>query len=250
MRWDELTSPQISELDRSIPVVLPVSATEQHGPHLPVATDRMIGEFFCGRLNDSIQNDVLILPIMAVGCSEHHMSFAGTLTLEHTTFLNGMEDILRSVSSHGFRNLVVLNSHGGNLGIGQVMVEHLGGRLPDCQLVFTAWWRLALEELAKITETGPGGVGHACEFETSLMMVIAPHLVHEDKIEAGGNQPTYEWAEGDLLRGSKASLYRSFKEMTTNGAYGDARAASAEKGERIAKVVIEALRGLIADLRK
>ncbi|MCK5280317.1 MAG: creatininase family protein, partial [Cyclobacteriaceae bacterium] len=107
MIWDQLTSPEIHNLDRNIPVVFTVSATEQHGLHLPVATDRMIGEHFCTELNKAVPDKVLILPIMSVGCSEHHMDFTGTLSIRHQTFLNQAEDILSSVVRHGFRNIIV-----------------------------------------------------------------------------------------------------------------------------------------------
>ena len=123
MNWDQLTSPEIDALDRSIPVILPVAAIEQHGLHLPLATDRMIVEYFCQQLNEAIPDQVLILPVMSVGCSEHHMEFTGSLTLKHDTFQQQAEDILGSVVVHGFKNLIIYNSHGGNLGISQVIVE-------------------------------------------------------------------------------------------------------------------------------
>jgi len=250
MRWDELASGDLNALDRTTPVILPVAATEQHGPHLPLATDRLINEHFCRELDARMPKDVLILPTMSVGCSEHHMEFAGSLTLEHETFIRTAEDTLKSVASHGFTRLFILNSHGGNQGIGQVIVEHLGRRLAGCQLAFASWWKLDTEALGKISETGPGGVGHACEFETSLILLTAPHLVHQDRIENGGNQPTFEWAEGDLLRGAPVSLYRSMKEMTSNGAYGDPRKASVEKGEAITRVVVDALENVVRDFQK
>jgi creatinine amidohydrolase len=249
MRWDELPSRDIGELDRSIPVILPVAAIEQHGPHLPVATDRIINEHFCRELDARLPEDILVLPTMAVGCSEHHMDFPGTLTLKHETFIRAAENILRSVAAHGFKNLMMLNSHGGNQGVGQVIVEHLGARLPNCQLVFTSWWKHAHDALLELNETGPGGVGHACEFETSIMLLTAPELVKVDRIEKGANQPTFEWAKGDLLRGGTASLYRSMKAMTPNGVYGDPRQASAEKGEAVTRVVVNVLEGLARDLR-
>ena len=136
MNWDQLTSHEIGALDRNIPVILPVAATEQHGAHLPVATDRMIGEYFCQQLSREIPENVLILPAMAVGCSEHHMDFRGSLTLSHDTFLRQAEDILGSVAHHGFKNLIILNSHGGNSAIATVIVEHFGNRHPEIKAAY------------------------------------------------------------------------------------------------------------------
>ena len=248
MIWDELTSPLIEQLDRDIPVVLPIAATEQHGPHLPLATDRMIGWHFAQSLHQKIPDQVLILPSVSVGCSSHHMDFPGTLTVSHDAFSAYVEEILESVLSHDFNNLIILNSHGGNLGIGQVILERLGPEVE--QLVLVTWWKLAGEALLKISESGPGGIGHACEFETSLMLHIAPHLVNQALIEPGANVNTYSWAEADMLRGAKAGLYRSMYEMTPNGIFGDPTKATAKKGEQISSLVVQSLVYLVKDLNQ
>lgn len=250
MNWDQLTSPEIDALDRSIPVILPVAAIEQHGLHLPLATDRMIVEYFCQQLNEAIPDQVLILPVMSVGCSEHHMEFTGSLTLKHETFQQQAEDILGSVAAHGFKNLIIYNSHGGNLGISQVIVEHFGHRHPECRIVLATWWKITGDALFELNETGEGGVGHAGEFETSLMMLIAPELVHHDKIEGKKNQQSFEWANGDMIRGPKASLYRSMKAMTPIGVFGEARMISAEKGQKITDITVEALKKIVLDLHQ
>ena len=249
MIWDQLTSPELDQLDRSIPVVLPVAATEQHGPHLPLATDRLIGEYFCQRLHEDLPDEVLILPSMGICCSSHHLDFAGTLSIQHTTFLQQAEDILGSVVQHGFRNIVILNSHGGNQAVGQVLVERFGGAHPNVQLVLATWWKVAAQALLDITETHVGGVGHAGEFETSLMLLIDSSLVRTDKIEKGSNQPTYDWAEMDMLRAPQASLYRSMQQMTSNGVFGDPTAATAEKGKAITQAVIKELQKIVVSIK-
>ncbi|NND34248.1 MAG: creatininase family protein [Saprospiraceae bacterium] len=246
MIWDELSSPFIDSLNRDIPVILPVAATEQHGPHLPLATDRMIGWHFAHSLHLKIPDQVLILPPLSVGCSSHHMDFPGTLSISHDTFAAYVEEIIESLVEHEFHNVIILNSHGGNQGISQVILERVGPEIDN--LVVVTWWKLALDALMKITETGPGGVGHACEFETSLMMYIAPKLVNEKLIEAGQNQKTFRWAEGDMLRGSNANLYRSMYEMTPNGVFGDPTKASVRKGEQISNLVVQSLKFLVLEL--
>ena len=143
---------------------------------------------------------------------------------------------------------MLLNSHGGNQGSGQVLVEKLGYKFPDCEFVMTSWWNLARPDLLKITETEFGGVGHAGEFETSLMMVIAPQLIRTDKIEKGANQPTYDWSNADMLHGPRASHYKTMKQLTSNGIFGDPRAASVEKGDQITKTVVKHLLQVIQDL--
>ncbi|MFA5245492.1 MAG: creatininase family protein [Pedobacter sp.] len=248
MFWDQLSSKQIQSLDKNIPVLLNIAAIEQHGAHLPVATDRMIGEYFSGLLNKELENKVLILPIAAVGCSDHHMGFSGTLSLSHKTFSALVKDIIQSVLHHGFYNIILLNSHGGNQGIMQVIVEQLGFANPKAHIVGATWWTIAKEDLLNITETGFGGTGHACEFETSLMKVIAPHLIHEDLIQKGANVSAFPQSDGDMLFGSKVSFYRTMKEMTPNGVFGNPVQSSAEKGVLIGKAVTKALKQLVLDM--
>ncbi len=248
MIWDQLTSPEIQKLGRNIPVIFPVSATEQHGPHLPLATDRMIGEFFCKELNKAITDKVLILPIMSIGCSEHHMGFAGSLSIQHQTFLNQADDVMNSVVRHGFKNIIIFNSHGGNLAAGHILMEKFGSENPEIQVVLATWWKLASESLFELNESGPGGVGHAGEFETSLMLHFAPELVKLDLAEDIKNIHGYDWAEMDMLRGAKASIYRSMKAMTSNGVYGNPKMGTAKKGKQITNLVINELKNIVADL--
>ncbi|MBJ6368609.1 creatininase family protein [Snuella sedimenti] len=248
MIWDQLTTEQIGRIPKNIPVILTMAATEQHGKHLPLATDRLIGEHFVNELHIAIPDKVLVLPTVSIGCSSHHMDFSGTLTISHDTFVRQVEDIVKSVIQHGFTNIILLNSHGGNQAVGQLLVEKLGYENPTINIVMVTWWKLASEALFSLNESGKGGVGHACEFETSLMLLIAPHLVHLDKIEKGMHTKTFSWSEGDMLRGPKASYYRSTKEMTTNGVFGDPEYGTLEKGKQISKLVIDDLKNIINDL--
>ncbi len=248
MYWDQLSSKQIAALDKNIPVLLNIAAIEQHGAHLPVATDRLIGEYFSGLLNKEMEDKVLILPIVAVGCSDHHMDFSGTLSLSHNTFAAVVKEMIQSVLHHGFYNIILLNSHGGNQGIMQVIVEQLGFANPHAHIIGGSWWNIAKEELLKITESGPGGTGHACEFETSLMKVIAPELVNESLIQKGANVTSFELANGDLLFGPKVSFYRTMKELTPNGVFGNPLLSTVEKGLQIGASVTKALKGLVLEM--
>jgi creatinine amidohydrolase len=248
MIWQELTSVDFAAIDRATPLVLPVAAIEQHGPHLPLATDRMIGEHFAAELHAKLGRNVIILPSVAVGCSDHHMEFAGSLTLDHQTFAAVAQQTMHSAWRHGFRNFLVLNAHGGNQGVCQVLLEQFGAHHPDSQVVVATWWRVAAAELLALNESGPGGIGHACEFETSLMLHIAPHLVRKDAIPTQANISTYDWAEGDLIRAPRAALFRSLQQMTPHGAYGAPMAATVEKGQQISAVVCEVFCKILGDL--
>lgn len=249
MIWKNLTSKEIGKLDKSIPVIFPIGAIEQHGPHLNVETDILISEFFCLELNKVIEKDVLIIPPLSVCASGHHMDFAGTLTVSHSTLILYITEVMESVIANGFKNIIIFNGHGGNQSLGSVVIESLGLKYPQCNLSIMTWWKIASKKLFEITETGLFGVGHACEFETSLLQYIKGNNVRENEIVNGPVKKTFKWAEGDLLRGSKAPLHRSMKEMTSNGVYGDPTMASKEKGEKIVKAVMENFVPMIQDMK-
>lgn len=249
MHWEKLTTEEFAVIDRNTPVILNVAAIEQHGPHLSLETDAVIGGYFLDRAEERLGDDVLILPAVKVCCSEHHMEFAGTLSVRHETFLAYVGDILESVTRHGFRNIVIFNSHGGNQAIGQVLLETFGSRHRDCRVAFLTWWRLAAPELETIRDSGFSGINHACEFETSLMLLASPDDVRPEKIGRMSYAPTFDWADTDMIRGNRGALFRTMHQMSAGtGVVGDPSLAGAEKGERITQVVVDQLVKVIGTL--
>lgn len=248
--WEHLTSGQIAAADASVPVVLPLGAVEQHGPHLPLATDRIIVDHFCHELDRHLGDDVLILPTVSVGYSKHHDDFPGTLSLTHETLLHQIVETAESALAAGMANLLILNAHGGNEGIAQVAMEHIGHSRPRCRVVRTTWWQVAVESLLALSTTGAGGVGHACELETSLVLAIAAPLVDTSAVPARDNQSSFSWDTSDMLRPAPAVMYRRFADVSSTGVFGDPKAASEEKGRRISEMVTERLVELVRSLRE
>ena len=249
MRWEDLTWMEIDRLARSTPVVMNLASIEQHGPHLPVSTDSAIGGFFVGELDRRLGAEVLVLPQVKICCSAHHMDFPGTLSVRHETLLAYVCEILGSVVAHGFRNLILVNSHGGNRAIGQVILEKFGAAHPECRVVFLTWWHMAADKLASIRESGFAGVGHACEFETAIMMRADPASVRSEFITGQNYAPTYPWADSDMMTSGRASLFRTVKDASGGtGVLGDASLASPEKGERITEAVLEHLIEIVRTL--
>lgn len=248
MIWDQLTSEELAQVDRSCVVILPLAATEQHGPHLPLATDRWIAEGICAAIERRLSEQILILPCPPVGYSAHHRAFPGTLSVTHTALMDYARGILECVLADGFQNLLLLNAHGGNMALAGVLQESLGETYPQAQIAGCSWWQAAGKELLALSESGPGGAGHACELETSLLLHLHPESVREDKIAPGTNVATYKWAESDMLRGSPVRLQRSLSQMTRNGVFGDPSKATAGKGKQILETVVNALVPVIEDL--
>jgi creatinine amidohydrolase len=245
-----LTSPQVSELDRSTVVVIPFGSVEQHSLHLPLGTDSIIGEAVSLHLEKKLSEQVLVLPMMWLGCSRHHMDFAGSLTAEIDTFIDVGEQLVSSMAEHGFRNFILLNSHGGNTNKVSLMAEKLRYKLgPTVKVVAVTYWHLISEEIQSIRETPIGGMGHSGELETSVMLVVRPELVRNDLIDPDGPEKPSKFEGRDLFVSGKVSVAKPFKEMTRHGGIGDPRKASKEKGERILAVITEKLAEVVKEIR-
>ncbi len=251
MKWADLTTAEIDQVDRDTVVILPIAAVEQHGPHLPLSTDCRIGMHLLESVEQRCSNDMLILPQVQVCCSDHHMDFVGTLTVRHETFLAYAGDILRSVIAHGFRTLLIFNSHGGNQAIGRVLVDQIGHQEQGCRIALATWWTLAAPALAQIRESELGGANHACEFETSLMMEADPASVRRHRIEERSLGPTTRWTVEDMLAAPPISLYRSMKDKSGGtGTVGEPALATRQKGRAITEAVTIQLQQLVQDLRR
>jgi creatinine amidohydrolase len=244
MNWQELRSPELRSLSRDTLLVVPTASIEQHGPHLPVGTDSYIAEAFASALDREFEGRLLILPVQRLGCSEHHMAFPGTLTLQHETFEGVILEVLDSMVRQGFRRFLILNSHGGNQAIGGVIAEKAAQRWTDTQVVFTSWWRVAAERLKNLVEGEFPSVGHACEFETSLMLALHPDLVNMALAVDDGLPPRAKPLQHDLLSGPAAALAIPMHRLTQHGVYGRPTLAKAENGRRILQETVAALRDL------
>lgn len=247
MIWDQLTTEETKKINKELPVVLLLCATEQHGPHLPLSTDRLIGEHFIQELNKQAEKDFIWLPTIPVGCSEHHMDFSGTLTFSHTVFKAIIEEMVKCMIVHGFKNFLFINSHGGNQGIGQVILEALGNQHHGCHFSLVTWWKLATQELKDVNKSGPGGTGHAGEFETSLMLHISPDLVRLDKITPVSEQK-FDPLVGDMITPPSFSYFQTIKNISANGVVGNPSFSSKEKGKKISQIITSKLVDIITNL--
>ena len=184
VEWRKLRADQLREMARADAIViLPVASLEQHGPHLPVEVDSMLGETVAVRAARKIAErgqQAVVLPVLWTGLSEHHMSFGGTITLDFPAFSAVVEGVCRSVLRHGFKRIVLLNAHGGNENALRTITDELTPKLGVPIVQFTYWYAAAVA-IAKILET-QGALMHACEAETSMMLAVRPELVAMDRV--------------------------------------------------------------------
>jgi creatinine amidohydrolase len=230
---ERMTWPEVRDaLEQAQLAILPVGSNEQHGPHLALSVDIASAEAFAERLGEAVHPLALVAPPLRYGVSIHHMNFPGTLTLQPETFEKVLMDVAASFRQHGIRRLFVVNGHGGNqhaLGVASAkMRRDLGVRM-----AYTLWpviGGLSVAEHAKGRR-----VGHACLFETSLMMHLRPDLVRADALAEGElRSPLYADAP---TAGIDGFVY--WDEVTGNGALEGATDASPEIGEKMTQVALD-----------
>src|SRR4029079_2446323 len=180
MNLTDLTWPAVKALDPATPVVFPVAALEQHGHHMPLFTDSLLLGEVVRRVHEALGDKILVAPLQWLGNSDHHLDFPGTLSAPPRTYLDLLAGLVDNFIAHGFKRLVFLNGHGGNDVPGKQVVFEVRQNYRDRNdllLLFGTYWQLGTS-----TPT-PGFVqdhmGHACEWETSMMLRLAPHLVGE-----------------------------------------------------------------------
>ena len=240
VEWRKLRADQLRDLAAADAVViLPLGALEQHGPHLPVEVDSMLGEQVAirtARLMQAGGVPVTVLPMLWTGVSEHHMSFGGTITLDLPTYCAAIEGICRSALRHGFKRIVLLNAHGGNENALRCITDELTPRLGVPIVQFTYWYA-ASEAIAEILTT-QAGLQHACEAETSMMMAVRPELVAESRIplaKANRSPDVSDVVGGGVYR------WRTIASMSSSGVIGNPEAATPEKGRQLFDAVARTL---------
>jgi creatinine amidohydrolase len=250
--WHDMTSEDFAEVDpESAIALLPVAATEQHGPHLPLYTDSYIAEGIVDRVLELLPDEltVLVLPLLPVGESREHTGFAGTLSLSPETVIRLWREVGESVAQAGLRKLVILNSHGGQPQIVDIVAQEL--RLERRMLVVKAnSFRFAVPPGLFSEEELAHGV-HAGALETSLMLHLRPDLVRGERAERF--DPLTLTLDRDYPRLGKQGPARfawAAQDLHPSGASGDAGEADAERGRLVLDHVARELVKLLDDVRR
>jgi creatinine amidohydrolase len=230
-----LTWPEAeAALEEARLALVPVGSCEQHGPHLMLETDIAIAAAFARRLADDLGALALLCPPLGYGLSEHHLGFPGTLTLRPDTFVGFLSDVVESLDHWGIRRVLVVNGHGGN--VDAIRLAARTARRERGVLVASVMWaQLAAAEAARHARSER--YGHACEIETSVAMVLAPSVLHADRVA----EPRPAKPSDPLTNppGARADRPAWFHELTENGALGDPRLASEEIGLAVVAAAYE-----------
>lgn len=221
-------------------VVVPVGSIEQHGPHLPVATDSMcvagVVRLAAERVGERVP--MVVAPVVQYGFSEDHLGFPGTISLPAAQLENMLVSIGSSIVASGFSRVVLVNGHGSNDRLLYYALRRIRAAVTGrIALAATTYWSLARDDLAALRLSETGGMGHACELETSLMLHFHPETVHMDRAVREIPVGYSRYRGSDLLATGPVVAPDRWLERSRSGVTGDPLLATAEQGGRFADAI-------------
>jgi len=247
MTWKEIKQSIEEGKDTAI---LVAASMEQHGPHLPIATDTIIGYALAGSAAQRLGN-ALVAPVIRPALSQHHVGFPGTITFRMKTFLGVLKDCCSGLKAHGFRNAVLFVSHGGNMDALKAFTPYIArdiGNDMRIHLVFALerFMETTREILDKQGITPEKAGVHAGFSETALMLYLRPDLV--DMNLAGPGLVEEKFYRRENLENFKISTFiHGIGHFSWNGILGDPMGADARVGEEIFQATVE---GLVEEIRQ
>lgn len=252
--YSDLTWPEINDAVRDGRVILlPVGAIEQHGPHLPLETDVVTPARMCLEAARRTPAEALVMPAIPYGYTEHVMDFPGTINIAWDHFIAYVLDVVKSVAYHGFRRIVIVNGHGSN----DHLLELVGRQAnlkTEATVATLTWTSLVKEAFAEVRESRfPGGCAHACELETSVALHLRPESVREDLVAdelASSLDPPSEFQWVDLMGSGPVVVNEWTSTYSATGTIGEPEHATAEKGRVVFEEAVERLVRLVRWMRE
>lgn len=244
-QWHEMSRMTSVEFREALPgieiALMPVGATEQHGPNLALATDYVVAHRYAQMLAARLHPKAVVVPPIPFGVSGHHTGFAGTITLSPETFAAVCMDTARSLARDGIRHILLVNGHNGNMGALNVIATRMRYEL-DVKAAVSFYFAQAADRVKAHGKTKR--YGHACEIETSVLLHLAPELVRREALEPGDMI-----GQDRLLHFNNQPFALTvpipFHEQTRNGVFGDARLATEEIGRDVVETALERTVGFV-----
>ena len=250
--WLDMTTEDFADADPARWIaVLPIAAVEQHGPHLPVGVDALIGEAYLAHVMAQLPADAAatFLPMQAIGASDEHRAFRGTLSYSPDTALRTLIDIGESIHRAGLRKLVIVNSHGGNSEVIGIVARELRVRL-NMLVATTQWRRFGLPAGLYSAFDSTHGI-HAGDIETSLMLHFRADLVDMGKAKRFPSKAAEMEKDYKHLRPAGQHGFGWIaQDLNPDGALGDASAATADKGRLTAEHQADGFIALLRDVAR
>ena len=251
MLLENLTWPEVKKLKLADKVVLfPLGSFEQHGPHLPLTTDTDIVTAVARGIEAKREKQVLCLPTLWPGHSTHHLFFPGTLSVKQMPYIQLVIELCSSIVNLGGQNVFLLNGHGGNDVPLRAALRELKSLFPKVRFVFASYWSLAGRTITQVRESELGGIGHACEMETSIMLHLHPERVKLALARRDGPKHKDAYRKSDIQHGRPVYFVNEFHEVTKTGTIGHPELASAEKGKMFLHGIVEEVIDFVDDFAK
>ncbi|MSU66513.1 MAG: creatininase family protein [Opitutus sp.] len=233
MLLENLTWPEVKQLKVATKiVVLPLGSFEQHGLHLPLTTDTDLVTAIARGIERARPKKILCLPTLWPGHSTHHLFFPGTLSVSQLPYLQLVVELCRSIVGMGAKKVFLLNGHGGNDVPVRAALRELKTEFPKVKFVFASYWTIAAQTIKAVRESELGGLGHACEMETSLMLHLHPDRVKLKRAKRDGPPHTDPYRKADMLYGRPVYFVNEFHEVSKTGTIGHPELATAAKGKK------------------
>jgi creatinine amidohydrolase len=246
----DLSWPDLKDLSGHL-FVVPLGSLEQHGRHLPLFTDTYIVSEVARRVEKQLSNKVVLLPAQWLGHSPHHRHF-GSMSLDFVPYMQMICGLCRALVGMGARKILLLNGHGGNdipCKAAQRELKSEFASLSDLYIVYAAYWNLAAAQFTEIRESPVGGMGHACEMETSIMLTAHPDLVDTTKAVTDGPGTHMGYRPTDMLHPLPFTLISEFNEISSSGVIGAPEFATKAKGEEFLAAAEAAVVSLIEEMQ-
>lgn len=254
-RYDELTWPEVKEAVAAKKAVLvPIGSIEDHGPHLPLNTDNIIVEAVCFEAARRAPDEILSLPVVPIGFEEHHMDFPGALTSGMETLLNLYADTAISLARHGFTHIMLVNGHGSNASLVELAARK--AVLQTGAIVGAMAGNAAVDDVlvrdlvAQHRKSAYGGIGHACEFETAVMLYLRPELVDMTKAVKEMGVISNRYFNWDHPTPAAYAWMDWWSRFSRTGVAGDPTVATREFGELLFNATVERLIELIREFKQ
>jgi creatinine amidohydrolase len=237
-RYNRLTWEEMNEaIKMQKVVILPTGSTEQHGRHLPLEIDAFLVESICLEVGRRAPDRVLVLPTISYGLNLHHIDFPGTIHIEPEVFIAFCLNITKSVAYHGFRKILIVNGHGSN-GPLVDLVARKTVLATESLCAAMSYFSMAMEAFRKVRDTEV--IAHSDEFETSLYLHLAPERVRMDRASAG-NDVMGKYVSSDSTSNYPVRFHDFWGRWTKSGVHGDPTTATAEKGKVIFEAAVSGL---------
>ncbi|GLU53399.1 creatininase family protein [Dyadobacter frigoris] len=243
----------LNEVVQNIVVLLPLGAIEQHGPHLAVATDTDIVSAIAYAAEGKMADRILLCPTMPFGSSHHHLAFGGTLSISITTYTQVIVELVESLLQNGFRRIVLLNGHGGNITPVKQALAVLSNKYDDTvapNIALATYWEVAGKVFAGLPPMESPALSHACEYETSLMLHLFPYKVFRNEIERATRPESngyIPWEDDEPYRG--VTMVKKTQFVSGNGSSGEPQLATAEKGQYLFEHAVESVVNFLNDFK-